>query len=513
MGRIRKKPKLNELKDIIKDWNMDAVYESDNKKMIIRMPDTIKKAIDTHPIELEKNVKVVYGTWKIGKSTVLKQCCEYALSKEFIVLYVDNAYNQHKGYSEFEEMNKAYLDKVKSEIASGVETDQSFIKYFSGLSTSKTLEEITNMLFGLALYNDVAFILDKWDSVPKTFDNLYIAQDRKVLYIVAGTGSWDPKNDIRRYNNNEYKKVEFICMSKATVDNIKDLGIDSNLSPEDILRLSNGIIGLVREFDGCHTEDECNDKLELLFNNKSRRLYTKLVENDLFLHLKVLKSAAINNTALIDEFWQLTGIVDLEGKFVHEILRRSFLDLNLGKDMIKSALNHFASSKEDVFEEYCFFVFQHSKTLVVHDHIQQKATITYATLEWDSFTTYIGQSKARNVMYRCWPDFPTFDFFVINGDIIYGIQVSVTSTRELHDKSKPVSTMIKRAQEELLQNTDAKVIKYVYLSPSQSHLPPKSKRDYYVPKSAPEYLKIDDLLYDELLLKLAMKKQTTLILK
>eukprot|EP00835_Amoeboradix_gromovi_P003002 NODE_185_length_15706_cov_0.275902.p2 type:complete len:507 gc:universal NODE_185_length_15706_cov_0.275902:12294-13814(+) len=506
MGRIKKKPKLNELKDMIQNWNMDAIYELDNKKMIIRMPNTIKEAIDKHPHELEKNVKVVYGTWKIGKSTVLKQSCEYALSKEFIVLYVNNDYNQHEGYSDFEEMNRTYLDKVKSEIAKGVETDQSFIKYFSSLSTAKTLEEITNVLFGLSLYNDVAFILDRWDSVPETFRNLYGAKRERILYIVAGTGSWDPKHDIKRFNNNEHKKVEFICLSKATADNIKVLGIDSKVLPEALLRISNGIIGLVREFDGCHTEDECNNKLELLFSDKSCHLYKKLVENDLFLHLKILKIGAVNNTSLIDEFWQLTGIVDLEGKFVHEVLRRSFLDLKLRKDMIKSELNHFASSKEDVFEDYCCFVFQNSKTHVVHDHIQKKETITYVTLEWDSFAAYTGQSKVRNVMYRCWTGFPTFDFFVINGDIIYGIQVSVTSTRELHDKSKSVSDMIKRAQEEILKNTNAKVIKYVYLSPSQSHLPSKSKRDHYVPESAPEYLKIDELLYDELILKLAMKK-------
>eukprot|EP00834_Sanchytrium_tribonematis_P003602 NODE_144_length_15804_cov_0.729131.p5 type:complete len:504 gc:universal NODE_144_length_15804_cov_0.729131:7711-6200(-) len=500
-----KKQKLN-TNETIQKWNIDAVYNSNNKKMIIKMPNMIKKAIEKHPHELKKNVMVVYGNWNIGKSTVLKQCCEYALSKEFIVLYVNNAYSQHKNYSEFEEMNRAYMDKVRAEIASGIEADKSFINYFLGLSEAKTLEEITNMLFGLALYNDVAFILDGWETVSKTFENLYIAQERKILYILAGNGSWDPQNDNIRYNY-ELEKVEFICLSKVSTDNIKALSIESNLLPEDLSRLSNGIIGLACEFYGCHSEEDCTNKLRLLFCRKIQNLYTKLVVNDLFHYLKVLRIAAVNNSALIDIFWQSAGIVDLHGHFVHEILRHSILDLNLEKDMIKFALVHFGTSKEDVFEEYCCFVFQHSKTLVIHDHTQQKESMGYVTLEWDSFAAYTGQSKLQKVMYRSWPDFPTFDFFVINGNIIYGIQVSVTPTRKVHDKSKSVLTMIRKAQEELLKKSDAKVIKYVYLSPFQSYLPPKSKRDHYVPKNAPEYLKVDKLLFDELMIKLAAKIQ------
>ena len=98
--------------------------------------------------------------------------------------------------------------------------------------------------------------------------------------------------------------------------------------------------------------------------------------------------------------------------------------------------------------------------------------------------------RLSNISY-----FPSIDFLVLQDDMYYGIQVSITSTCEKHDKYQSVTVLMDKVKH-VIPEIDS--MSYIYCNLEQSRSKDPS---YYVPVSVPGYLLIEGktALYDKLL--------------
>ena len=480
----------------------NSMYTKDNSKYIVRIPQAI---IDGMLIKRPKKfITVFHGNQKSGKTTILEQISLYAQSQRYLVYYSNGESGQVRNFKVFNKIAMDYFTKQLEEI---IKTKPEYQNYLNGLLSLGSFAKETDLvecLLGLAELIPICIIVDEWDLITKD-SPLYNAHNRYCKWFLAGTGSWDPKSDQTRYPNNEYRHVNMISTVDVTKDFLDSVNKNPNLSTEVIMTLSNKCIGFACMILHCNTESEAESILNEFFKDKVSHLYMKLVKSRKFNAINTLKSAAIDNLKLLDHSWRLSGLVDMNCEFIHCILRKQLLQFNMCRDDLMECLQSYHFNREDVFESYMSFYFQKSNTLEIHcyQNIPAKPRSTKLfSITWTSFEQYYGQEVSTNVVYMLKPGFPTFDYFLINKNVLYGIQVSVTDTRELHDKSESISKRIEKVRDTLLEYVgNAMEIRYVYLSLTQQRIKSDKKNTYYVPCSAPGYLNFGDEDVYQLLLE------------
>ena len=501
----KSKPNPLPLWDIIKDWNANKTYTLGKSLYSITIPTEIKSILNESN-DKHTPVNVVYGNWMTGKSTILKQVQAYAILNNYLVFYSseDHTIDYPSTFLVENEKLMAELDKDMEKEKNILNTSLEY-QFFQKLKKSFLKRDVVLRLMGLANNYKVCIIIDRWDLVSPDFKELYNVHNLNVVWVLAGTGSWDPKSDQTRYPNNEYRHVNMISTVDVTKDFLDSVNKNPNLSTEVIMTLSNKCIGFACMILHCNTESEAESILNEFFKDKVSHLYMKLVKSRKFNAINTLKSAAIDNLKLLDHSWRLSGLVDMNCEFIHCILRKQLLQFNMCRDDLMECLQSYHFNREDVFESYMSFYFQKSNTLEIHcyQNIPAVPLLTKLfSIIWTSFEHYHGQEVLPDVVYMLKPGFPTFDYFLINKNVLYGIQVSVTDTRELHDKSESISKRIEKVRDTLLEYVGNPLeIRYVYLSLTQQRIKSDKKNTYYVPCSAPGYLNFGDEDVYQLLLE------------
>ena len=501
---MSKKRKTNSLHHT-DNWNANAIYEHEGNKFLVTIPNIIKEVLKDDS-EIRKPINVIYGSWMTGKSTILKQIPDFATQQGYLVFYSSENHKENF-HSDFQSENAILLRELELNLVEKKD-DASFrttYLIFQELKQATTKEEIVRHLHGLASTVKICFVIDRWDLVSEQFQGLYLAHNLEIIWVLAGTGSWNPKSVHSRYYNNDYENVEMISTGTLTEETLLFLNAISILKSDILVGLSNHNIGFVCKITDCKTKEEAEKKLSLFFKDKSSHFYSKLILEKRFQDIKLLKSAAINNYRLSDHMWRLSGIVDMDGQFIHKLFQQQLIQYQINREELISTLSFYNIHREHVFEFYMDYFFQVTHSLVVHNYIKMPSkTGKFVTLHWTNFQLHYGQEVLPNVMYKLKPYYPSFDYFVINQGIIYGIQVSVTESREAHDGTDKVSTRVMKVQKDLLALTDGlniTKIEYVYLSMKQQRRPSRATEVYFVPKEAPEYLNCDGELYHLLLEK------------
>ena len=231
----------------------NSMYTKDNSKYIVRIPQAI---IDGMLIKRPKKfITVFHGNQKSGKTTILEQISLYAQSQRYLVYYSNGESGQVRNFTIFNKIAMDYFTKQLEEI---IKTKPEYQNYLNGLLSLGSFTKETDLvecLLGLAELIPICIIVDEWDLITKD-SPLYNAHNRYCKWFLAGTGSWDPKSLHSRYPNNEYQAVEFVPTQRLTPEQIQLLYSPPSLTPQEILYLSKGIVGIAKEIANCTSKDD-----------------------------------------------------------------------------------------------------------------------------------------------------------------------------------------------------------------------------------------------------------------
>ena len=474
----------------IDDFTENSIYiDSKNAKRLVRIPNTITNTMN--PTERPNVfVHVFFGIWNSGKSTILQQLSLFARSKEYIVFFSKSVSDPNAVYPEFKEFNRKAINKViegLEKLYIEKKMTDSYLTVTKQLLRSTTNKDIINCLLGLSPVVPVCIIVDRWD-LHKEDSPVYLAHNENCLWFLSGTGSWNPKSIHKRYPNNEYRHVEFSETLPIDVYQTQLL-FNPILNPDLILRLSKGVIGYAEMIAKCNSEDAATAVLLNFFRDKVQHVFDKWIESKNFADISDLRKAAAHNSCLVGEKWKQIGFVDYDGRLVHELLRQSLLDYRLSTDELLLAMSVFETRTEDVFELYIEYLFAKTSSLRVSNFIKASKrrkleTPRLRTLNWTTIHLYDGDKSSikDRIIYKLsfYRQFPSIDFVLLMDSVYYGIQVSVTKTREEHDDNESVEDRIKKAKIGLGLDENSQM-EYLYLSMDQFKV---ATTDYFVPENA-----------------------------
>eukprot|EP00834_Sanchytrium_tribonematis_P008597 NODE_1063_length_2378_cov_0.813076.p1 type:complete len:515 gc:universal NODE_1063_length_2378_cov_0.813076:805-2349(+) len=470
-------------------FKQDSLYvNSNNEKRLIRIPQSILSGLD--PLKRpEKFVHVLYGIWNSGKSTILEQISLFAKSKGYLVYFSESSTDPNAHFPSFADFNKdslAQLLKVLEEAVTQKKTSSSFLKVAEILHNSTTNKEIINCLLGLAPIVPVCIVVDRWD-LHEESNPVYLAHNRHCMWFLSGTGSWNPKSKHTRYPNNEYMSVSFFETNPINENHLKLL-FSPLMDSMDILTISKGVIGFAKIISNCSSKQEAKDVLSDFFRDKAIHVIDKWLESKQFADINDIRKAAAYGTPLVGEKWKQIGFVDSNGNFIHDLLQQSLLDFRLTADELFLAMNVSEVRTEDVFELYVEYLFAQKSTLRISNFskFSKKRKLDnprIKCLDWTALHLYNGNKGTikDRVMYKLSfnRQFPSIDFVLLMDNTYYGIQVSITPTREEHDQGEnsSVDDRIQTAKEALKLNEEDEMI-YVYLSLDQFKV---ATDNYFVP--------------------------------
>eukprot|EP00835_Amoeboradix_gromovi_P000253 NODE_9_length_47730_cov_0.323718.p4 type:complete len:561 gc:universal NODE_9_length_47730_cov_0.323718:39226-40908(+) len=444
--------------------------------------DRIQKYIEEFETESDepRPVSIVYGTWGVGKSTLLKQIKKNENNEhKALVIRLDAAADA--GFLS-EQLNSEYFLK---KIETAKKGDDVFCKFgrlykkYISDDMGLQMQAIKNMLIF-----PVVIVIDQWDLLPKTHPcyNIPMVHNNKApLYIVAGSGSWNPKLSICSDRYNEYKKlfmddlyVHVGALTEAEFKSVKATNPSRiKMSREMIFIKSNGIFRLVNSIIYSE-ESECDDIIDSqLVGNVDRVLLRAKDEYNEWARKETIDNLATmlrysetdNDVELPKEFCRISGIVsDQSDKFSHPRFQNAIKKVLLEDNVLITLFQILAQLGLDpdvnhsMLGTYFEAIFwKQSKNIMTLKLVCEKPCVTNCkkaikesfdelmdggilTLQWESVESLDKSTDLQNhkntygVLIKMSPNFPLVDFVLakeVGNEVhIYAIQVTIQSYEE-----------------------------------------------------------------------------------
>ena len=451
---------------------MSNLIELDRIPTIIK--DRVVKYRDEFVIQSNEPhpISIVYGTWGVGKSTLLRQIKE-TYKNDALVVHFDATTTAE----DLTEQLKSRMDLL-TVIKNAKEQDDDFnvFGHYFEKYISNDMDKQFIAIKHMRLF-PVIIVIDQWDLLAEGHPcyNIPLVNDNKApLYVMAGSGSWNPKLSICTIRYNESQKLFmdklYVYVNKLTkIDFNKVEAKEPNritMSRDQINEKSNGIFSLVNSiiYSGLA---ECNEIIDSqLVQNIERVLLRAKVQDsnsqkqtidDLARMLRFSEES--DELELPNAFCRVTGVIDENGKFSHSRFQNAIKKVLL-EDIILESLFYILKRLELIsndnhsmlgtFFEAIFW--KQSKTIKTLKLVCTKPCITnikkelknsfsnvvceeVLTLQWDKVASLDKSSdllvykNVYGVLIKMSPNFPLIDFVlakeVQNEVRIYAIQITV----------------------------------------------------------------------------------------
>ena len=428
---------------------------------------------------------ILTGTWGVGKSTILNQIkLNVVLNKGALILKITK---DTKTISKQLRSNLEYLSILDEAANSATNPfEVSSLAFNKQLLLSNVLEKEIHALSELLLF-PVIFVIDQWDMLPPEHPlyDIGVRDDsgnKYPLYIVAGSGSWNPyKLEVRcrfsefskKYGDRVYVQIrpleaeEMILVQAKNPDLVKMSTDELFEATQGILRLINACVYLDKIEALLAVDKELNDSVNKVLGRALKE--NSSLETTIKQFSRIIVSDE-ENLAINETICRISGILDENNQYTHPrfkstIRKLLFNDTTIG--ILINCLKTLGMNPQEnrgtlgnLFESVFGYQAQTLRSLKIQCHLPCKSGRRKANssgmysktvgeseinLTWNSVSILDTSSdlsnynNSRNILIKLSGGFPLIDYVLsrqTNTTIeIFAIQVTIQSYED-HKKTE-----------------------------------------------------------------------------